>query len=157
MDQTASRLPDSSTTWRLWHSDTFDRDSAPSLQASGTGIVQGLYELWLYTLKEGILDSGSSSFSRFHLTWGNTPVARVEILVNPFDNRCLLKLRRWANLTSQHPEREEKRDAILWKLAQLHDGLLQESSRWKSPTIDWDAEARELLARLEMMAAPEEL
>ena len=152
-----SQIPNTSSTWQLWHNDSFDSDFPATLQASGTDIIQGLYQLWLHTLKEGVLDSGSSSFSRFHLTWGNTPAARVDILVNPFDNRCLLKLRRWANLMSHHQEAAETRDAILWRLAQLHFELLQMSRRWTSPAIDWNAEARELLARLEMMTDPEEL
>ena len=152
-----SQIPNTSSTWQLWHSDSFDREFPPTLQASGTDIMQGLYQLWLHTLKEGILDSGSSSFSRFHLTWGNTPAARVDVLVNPFDNRCLLKLRRWAHLMSQHPEGEETRESILWRLAQLHYELLQTSSRWTSQAIDWDAEAGELLARLEMIEDPNEL
>jgi len=165
IDDFDSRIPNTSTTWQLWHSDMFDRESAPSLEASGMNIIQGLYELWRYTLKEGIQDNGSASFSRFRLTWGNTPTTRVEVVVNPFNNLCLIKLRRWANLMSQHKENkgilivqslEEQRDAILMRLAQLHYELLQNSSRWKAPAIDWGAEARELLAHVELMTDPKE-
>ena len=153
-----SRMPGTSSTWQLWHSDTFDRDSLPSLQASGPNIIQGLYELWLYTLKEGILDNGSASFSRFQLTWGNTASTRVDVFVKPFSNLSLMKLRQWANLSSQNQTSEEvRREALLLRLAQLHYELLQNSSRWKASAIDWSAESRELLARVESMKDPEEL
>lgn len=153
-----SRIPSTSSTWQLWHSDTFDRDSRPSLQASGTNIIPGLYELWLYTLKEGILDNGSASFSRFQLTWGNTASTRADVFVKPFNNLSLLKLRQWANLLSQNQMSEEdRREAILWRLAQLHYELLQNSNRWKASAIDWSAESRELLARVESMKDPKEL
>jgi hypothetical protein len=166
IDKLDSRIPNTSTTWQLWHSDIFDRESEPSMEVSGMNIIQGLYELWLYTLKEAIQDNGSASFSRFQLTWGNTPTTRVEVVVNPFNNLSLIKLRRWANLMSQHQENkdilivqrlEEPRDAILMRVAQLHYELLQKSSRWKAPAIDWGAEARELLARVESMTDPNEL
>ena len=166
IDEVDSRIPSTSSTWQLWHSDMFDRESAPSLEASGMNIIQGLYELWRYTLKEGIQDNGSASFSRFRLTWGNAPTTRVEVVVNPFNNLALIKLRRWAELMSQHQENkgilivqspEEQRDAILMRVAHMHYELLQKSSRWKASAIDWGAEARELLARVELMTDPKEL
>lgn len=150
------RVPDATTTWQLWHSDTFDTDFPPSLQASGTNIVQGLYELWLYTLKEGILDNGSASFSRFHLIWGNTASSRVDVFVTPFNNLSLLKLRQWAHLMSQNENREGHREPILLRLAQLHYELLQQSHRWQLSAIDWSAESKELLARVEGMKGSEE-
>ena len=153
-----SPIPSTSSTWQLWHSDMFDRDSLPSLQASGTNIMQGLYELWLYTLKEGILDNGSASFSRFQLTWGNTASTRADVFVKPFNNLSLMKLRQWANLSSQNQTGEEdRREAILLRLTQLHYELLQNSNRWKGSAIDWSAESRELLARVESMKDPQEL
>src|SRR5512140_991923 len=97
-----SQIPDPASAWQLWYSDTFDRDAAPALQASGTNIVEGLYELWFHTLQEGILENGSASFSHFHLTWGNTRSTRVDVFVDPFRNPSLLKLRRWAHLTPDH-------------------------------------------------------
>ena len=149
--------PNTSTDWQLWHSDMFDTDSQLSLQASGTNILQGFYELWLYTLKEAVLDNGSASFSRFLLTWGNTAPTRVEVSVNPFNNLSLTKLRRWANLMSRNENSGEQSDAILLRLAQLHYELLQKSSRWKASAIDWSAESRELLARVELISDPKEL
>lgn len=153
-----SQIPDTSSTWQLWHSDMFDRDSLPSLQSSGTNIIRGLYELWLYTLKEGVLDSGSASFSRFHLTWGNSASTRVDVFVTPFNNLALKKLCQWANLFPENQTSEENRSqAVVLRLAQLHYELLQNSSRWKSSAIDWSAESRELLARVEAMKDPKEL
>lgn len=156
-----ARFPNASTPWQLWHSDTFDRDDPPSLQTTGMDIVEGLSELWRYTLKEGILDNGDASFSRFQLMWGATCVA---ILVNPFDNPALLKLRQWTHLmsTDQEPIRsapfgEEQRETLLLRLAHLHYQLLQESPRWTASTIDWSAEARDLLARVESMSDPAQL
>ena len=166
VDEIDPRIPTTSTAWQLWHSDMFDRDSPPSLQASGTNILQGLYELWRYTLKEGIHDNGSASFSRFQLTWGNTGATRVDVDVHPFNNQALLRLRRWVTLMSQHQENEgvrtvhrleETGDPILLRLAHLHYELLQKSSRWNSTAIDWSAEARGLLARVEWITDPKEL
>jgi hypothetical protein len=128
------------------------------LQVQGTNIIQGLYNLWLHTLKEGLLDNGSASFSRFQLTWGNSSSTRVDIAVSPFNNLALIKLRRWATpMTQNQSSAEEPRDEILLRLAQLHYELLQKSSRWKASAIDWSAESRELLARVEAMKDSKEL
>jgi len=157
-DEIDSQIPNTSSAWQLWHHDMFDRDSSPSLQASGTNIVQGLYELWLYTLQEGILENGSASFSRFHLTWGETASARVDVFVKPFNNLSLLKLRQWAHLAPQDQNgEEEQRKAVLVRLAQLHYDLLRNSSRWRGSSIDWSAESKELLAGVQLKKGPEEL
>jgi hypothetical protein len=153
-----SRMPSTSSTWQLWYSDMFDRDAVPSLQATGSNIIQGLYELWLYTLKEAILDNGSASFSRFQLTWGNTASTRVDVYVKPFSNLSLTKLRQWAKLMSQDQAREEnRREVLLLRLAHLHYELLQNSRRWKASAVDWSAESRELLTRIGSMKDPNEL
>jgi hypothetical protein len=143
-----ARIPGASTAWQLWHSDTFDRDSSPSLQASGEDIRRGLYELWLYTLREGIQDNGSASFSYFYLTWGNTATSRVDVYVEPFGNAPLMKLRRWARLTEQD---REAASSVAGRLAQLHYELLQKSDRWTAAAIDWSAEAKELLRQVGAM------
>ena len=160
-DAVDSHFPNPAAAWQLWHSDLLDSDSPPTLQSSGTDIVQGLYELWLYTLKEAILDSGNASFSRFHLTCGNTPRTRVDVHVDPFDNLTLLKIRRWAGLMSQDPRidrhAEGQRDTLIMRLANLHDELLQTSSRRNASAIDWSAEARELLALVERISDPTDL
>ena len=166
IDETDPRIPDTSTVWQLWHSDTFDRDTSRFLQSSDVNIIDGLYELWLHTLKEGILDNGSASSSYFHLTWGNTAATRADVAVNPFHNLALLKLRRWVGFISQAQESEDRRiiqrleereDTIILRLAQLHYELLQKSSRWKASAIDWGAEARVLLARVDLISDAEEL
>jgi hypothetical protein len=153
------RLPNDSTTWQLWYLDTFDPDSPPSLEASGQGILQGLGELWLRTLKEGILDNGNASFSYFQLAWGKPATARLDLGVGPFNNASLLKLRRWAGLMShgkggqgkinaQFPD--QRTNPIITRLAHLHYEILQKSSRLETESIDWSLEARELLRRVEI-------
>jgi hypothetical protein len=162
VDEIDTRIPNVSTTWQLWYTDTFDRDTPQAIQSRGVNIIQGLYHLWLFTLTDGILDNGNASFSYFHLTWGSLASTRVDVAVNPFDNPALLKLRGWIGLVSQDPgniseQVNQGKDVILWRLAQLHYDLLQESIRWKSSEIDWGAEARELLTRIELISAPKEL
>ena len=164
IDKNVPQVPDTSTAWQLWYRDSFDRDAPPSLQSSGVNIIQGLYQLWFYTLREGVQDNGSASFSSFQLTWGNRPSTRVDILIDPFHNVSLLKLRQWAKLISQHEEDsetgqlpEEQTDAILSRLSQRHYDLLQRSHRWKAGAIEWSAEAKELLERVKEMINPEEL
>jgi hypothetical protein len=159
------RIPASTTAWQLWHTDTFDRDSSASLQASGEDLLRGLYELWFYTLKEGIQDNGSASFSYFHLMWGDAPSARMDVSVQPFHNSALLKLRHWTHFSDldqnqslgTDPYLQEQRLAVLNRLARLHYDLLLKSTRWHAAAIDWSAEARQLLARVESMTTPEEL
>ncbi len=152
------RIPGPSSAWQLWYSDTFDWDSAPALQTSGTNIVDGLYKLWLHTLKEGILENGNASFSRFHLTWGNTGSTRVDVFVEPFRNPSLMKLRQWAHIAPDNNNSEEELGkALLLRLAHLHYELLQKSSRWSASAIDYSAESKELLARVDVIKEPEEL
>jgi hypothetical protein len=121
-------------------------------------MVDGLYKLWFHTLTEGLLENGSASFSRFYLTWGNTASARVDIFVNPFNNLSLLKLRQWARPASQYQQNEvQHAKTILWRLAELHYELLQKGDRWKDLAIDWSAESKEILARVELAKELEEL
>lgn len=157
-NETDAQIPGPSSAWQLWYSDTFDWDSAPALQTSGKNIVDGLYKLWLYTLKEGILENGNASFSRFHLTWGDTGSTRVDVFVEPFGNPSLVKLRQWAHLDDDHKNNDEEQGkAILLRLAQLHYERLQKSSRWRASAIDYSAESKELLARVDVIKEPEEL
>ena len=159
------QIPDTSTAWQLWYSDTFDRDALPSLELQGVNILDGLYHLWLYTLNEGILENGTASFSRFHLTWGNTASTRADVFVTPFDNSSLRKLRQWAGFTSRTEETrvetglfdKAQSEAVLRRLAQRHYELLQASDRWQAGTIRWSAESKELLEQVEKMTSPEEL
>lgn len=153
-----SRIPGPSSAWQLWYGDTFDRDAAPALQLSGTNILEGLYELWLHTLEEGILENGSASFSHFHLTWGDTGPTRVDVYVEPFSNPSLVKLRQWAHPAPDDKNSDEEQGkAILLRLAQLHYERLLKSSRWRAPAIDYSAESKEILARVEAIKEPAEL
>ena len=152
------RIPGTASAWQLWHTDTFDADSPPFLQASGTDILAGLCELWLYTLNEVVLENGSASFSRFHLTWGDTASTRVDVYVEPFYNPSLLKLREWVHPASHDQSSEEEHgNAILLRIAQRHYELLQKSNRWRLSAIDWSAESKELLAHIVVSQEPEEL
>lgn len=166
VDKSDALIPDTSTIWQLWYSDTFDRDAPRSLQSTGQDILQGLYALWRYTIREGIMDNGAASFSYFHLTWGNSAVARVDIAVNPFHNPALLKLRRWTGFMAQNQKNDDERigihndekcDAILVKLAQMHYDLLRKSSRFTASAIAWEAEAQDVLARVDSISDPEDL
>lgn len=152
-----ARIPDTSTAWQLWHSDRFDPDSSPSVQSRGENILRGLYELWLYTLAEGILDNGSASFSYFYLTWGDTVHTRADVHVQPFNNLSLVKLRQWAQLTTPEQDRTGTGMAVLQRLAQLHYELLRQSPRWNTGSISASAEARELLAQVDRMIGPQKL
>ena len=118
----ASPVSDISTRWTLWHRDTFDRDAPDSVAARGTNILNGLYQLWKYTLREGLTDSGDASFGAFHLAWGETAGTTAAVWVEPFGNAELKKLRRWAE--------EVGEDALLSRIAALHLTLLQKSGRW---------------------------
>ena len=162
-NNTDPRIPDATTEWVLWHHDTFDRDTPATVERRGTGILQGLYELWKSTLSEGITDAGDSSFSHFQLTWGETASRRADAGVQPFDNASLLKLRRWANFSSQNRtnalshEPYQQNNSLLRSLARVHCHLLQESDRWTAEAILWSAEARQLLARVESITDPLQL
>ena len=138
----------SNTAWQLWYCDTFDREAAASLEASGSDLVQGLYELWMHTIQEGILDNGNASFSYFQLSLEGEMPTTIDIGVQPFHNRTLQKLRQW--VTSAAPQKQGKHEFV-WILAQLHFTLLQTSSRWTARAIDRSAEAQALLARIDEM------
>jgi hypothetical protein len=151
-----------STVWQLWYTDKFDGEAPPSLETTGTNILHGLYELWLRTLREGILDSGNASFSGFHLAWGDTALIRIDIDVRPFGNFALEKLRRWAHFSSGDEITQNEMDnglnnPLVWKLARLHFSLLLQSGRWTAAASDWSAEAKELLARVDALTDPSQL
>lgn len=137
-------IPGPSTAWQLWHLDTFDRDASPSLERSGVGIISGLCELWRLTLLEAVNQDGSTTFSRFHLTWGETPVTRVDIYVDPLRNPALGLLRRRLEVAGPN---------LLGALAKDHLQRLADSDRWQATAIDWSQESREVLAKFEPNAA----
>lgn len=137
----------------------FDRETPASVEASGVDIREGLYSLWLHTLREGILDDGSASFSRFHLAWGEPESKYVDAGVEPFDNHTLVKLRRWAGFASIEQYKNDTRgtNQIVRRLAELHYELLQKSELWAADTLYWSEEAREVLARVNGLSDPGEL
>lgn len=55
--------------WSLFYQDTFDRDSSPSLEVEGCGLVPGLMELWVRYLGEEL-----GGFSAFNLALETTGV-----------------------------------------------------------------------------------
>lgn len=48
------------TSWKLLHQDTFDREAPISCDAAGARLVDGLRALWRKTLREGVNDLVSS-------------------------------------------------------------------------------------------------
>lgn len=61
--------PDPEAEWEIWYRDTFDRESPPSVDARGRGLVEGLMELWARHLFETVRPGGGKGFSRFHLRY----------------------------------------------------------------------------------------
>jgi hypothetical protein len=160
MDETLSPIPDQSTRWQLWASDTFDQDSVPGMQTSGEGLLAGLYQLWLHTLSESILENGHATFTRFHLTWGEGTRARVEVDVKPFDNHTLAKLRLWVDHFEDISRmaaliglelQQEGPNPVLQRLASELWERVRTGQRWQAQAIAWNSEAKELLNSLESM------
>jgi len=60
--------------WKLWYDDMFDRETPRMVEASGTGLVVGLVELWNRFLIETVQPSGMKGFSRFNLWWRHSSV-----------------------------------------------------------------------------------
>lgn len=128
------------TPWTLWSFDTFDRDSEPSVEASGPRFTDGLSALWEHALLEGIDDAGNATFSYFALDWGRTVAERADAAIQPFGNTAAARLRQW--LQSD----EANRAAVLRRLALWHYDLLKHSPRWQASAIAIGEEARQLLA-----------
>ena len=78
--------------WELWATDLFDREAAPSCEASGTGVLEGLTELWRRALEESYLDDGRPTFTAFTLKCGRL---RYDVPRDPTRNPELGALRRW--------------------------------------------------------------
>ena len=55
--------------WEIWYQDTFDRECPRSIDVSGTGLVEGLVQLWARHLFSTVHSSGFRGFSRFNLFW----------------------------------------------------------------------------------------
>lgn len=118
----------------------FCPDDPASVECSGVGIIGGLSELWRLTLSEAVNNDGGTTFSRFHLVWGATPVTRVDIHVDPLRNPGLGLLRRRLEVAGPN---------LLRALADEHLQRLEHSVRWQAPAIDWSLESREVIAEFE--------
>lgn len=143
--------------WRLWYRDTFDRETPVSLEASGTNLVEGLYDLWFHTLTEGITEDGSKSFSVFWLTWGDETRNNAGIDVATTGNQALVKLRRWAGLGSEKSSLIPNENPVLMNVALQHYRLLGERSWIEKEEKDSSAESRQLLIQINSMRNPEQL
>lgn len=77
--------------WEVWYQDTFDRDCPRSVEASGTGLLKGLTELWARHLFESVRPGGFRGFSRFNLYWKQNKQS-VEV---KGDWEGLVHLRQW--------------------------------------------------------------
>lgn len=75
--------------WELWSSDTFDRESDPSLEGSFDTLDAGLRALWKKTLFEAVLDDGRPTFTEFSLRGQPS----VFLPRDPFENPELAVLR----------------------------------------------------------------
>jgi hypothetical protein len=80
-------------TWELWSNDTFDRDSEPREEDSGSDVTDGAVAFWRKTLDEGTLEDGTASFTHFHVRLPGS--LRVDLPDHPRRKHALHKLRRW--------------------------------------------------------------
>ena len=148
-------MPTSTTTWVLWHRDTFDRETPRSEEARGTGILGGLVELWTHTLSEGIDDSGEATFSSFRLDWGESAVEQISVWAPPSANSPLARLRRWTGFAAASDKCDRRMGEVLIQmLAGWHSLLLQESERWTAGSVNSGQESLRLLERIEQFKEP---
>lgn len=75
--------------WEVWSSDTFDRDSGPTVEGTFDTFEQGLRALWKKTLSEAVQDDGRPTFTEFSLR--GQPM--VFLPRDPFKNPELAVLR----------------------------------------------------------------
>jgi len=107
--------------WELWYRDTFDRETPPSVDVRGRGLVKGLTELWARHLFETVRPGGGSGFSRFHLRMGNH---LVHIAGDP---QGAVRLREWVFGQKEHGRRgyvQEGDGRFLAQIASIHAQLL---------------------------------
>lgn len=107
--------------WNLTCTDLFDRDAAPTLQATGTDLIEGLTLLWQLHLREGVQDDGQRTFCHFDLRWGG-PAASADVdYYLPHHGAGAPKLRGW--LLAGDPQ------LMLAGLARAHMRLLERGGR----------------------------
>ena len=78
--------------WKVWWEDMFDRETPPSVEVTGRGLVQGLMELWARYLFETLQPNGWEGFSRFWLWW-KQGCRSIKIIG---DREGATRLRKWA-------------------------------------------------------------
>ena len=74
--------------WKVWHTDLFDRECPPNVEVTGDGLVRGLVELWTRELHQGL-----AGLSGFALHW-NGQAQPIKIVTGNI--YALDKLRGWA-------------------------------------------------------------
>lgn len=108
--------------WVIWYVDTFDRDCPPSREAGGSGLVEGLAQLWARHLFEIVRPDNQNGFSSFHLKWR---LGRIEIDGEREGGR---RLREWMFGEKEHSYRgyaAEADPALLGKVAAAHAHLIE--------------------------------
>lgn len=78
--------------WELWSTDTFDRDAAPSCEATGDDFLAGCAGLWRATVDQGVLADGKPSFTWYQLRWAG---GALSLPRDPFSNPELRALKPW--------------------------------------------------------------
>jgi hypothetical protein len=68
--------PGADVAWKMWYTDTFDREMPPQVETAGRGLIAGLGELWARFLFETVQPEGPLGFSRFHI---QSDVGNIEI------------------------------------------------------------------------------
>lgn len=117
-------------TWELWHKDLFDLTSAAEIQATGTGLMDGLTELWASYLDEGV-----HGLSRFSLSCLGQ---QQEIEVAGGDLESMYTLRRWIYGVKdryQQVDRKAANASVLGSLAATHAKLIL-TGRPLTPILD---------------------
>ena len=91
-------LDPSEAEWDVRWEDMFDRETPPSVEVRGRGLVKGLIELWARYLFETLQPNGWEGFSRFWLWWrqGGKSIKIVG------DKEGATRLRKWAFGEKKH-------------------------------------------------------
>ena len=115
------RDPAPEAEWEVWYRDTFDRETPPSVDVRGLGLVKGLTELWARHLFETVRPGGGTGFSRFHLRWqdGYAQIAS--------DRTGAARLREWVFGDKEHSRRgyvQEGDARLLARIANAHAHLI---------------------------------
>ena len=99
--------------WEVWYRDTFDRETRPSVEVRGEGLIEGLTELWARHLFETVRPGGGEGFSRFHLRWEGSSAQITG------DQAGAARLRAWVFGSQRHTTRGYRAAADVRLLDQL--------------------------------------